>query len=63
MKDASAILGIVTDWLYKITSLSLLLLLAATAVKATGLVNVPFLRGIGHVEIAYLCGAFWLLRK
>jgi hypothetical protein len=36
-------------------------MLAVTALKLIG-VQIP-LRAIGHVELAYLCGALWLLRK
>ena len=63
MKDLSGIIGTVKHWLFEITTVCLLLLLAATAVKTTGLLNINILRSIGHVEIAYLCGALYLLKK
>lgn len=63
MKDLSGIIGQLKGWLFEITTVCLLLLLAATAIKATGLINISFLRGIGHIEMAYLAGALFLLKK
>jgi len=63
MKDLSGIIATLKHWLFEITTVCLLLLLAATAVKATGLININILRGIGHVEMAYLAGALYLLKK
>lgn len=61
--DISGIIGLIKGWLFEITTVCLLLLLAVTALKTTGLVNINILRSIGHVEIAYLCGALYLLKK
>lgn len=41
-------------------ALVLLVLLAAVALRAVGVV-LP-VRGLGHVELAYLAGAWWLLK-
>lgn len=61
--DLSGIIGQLKGWLFEITTVCLLLLLAVTALKTTGLVNINALRSIGATELAYLCGALWLLRK
>jgi len=61
--DLSGIIGQIKGWLLEITAVCLLLLLAMTALRTTGLVNINALRTIGPTELAYLCGALWLLKK
>jgi hypothetical protein len=50
-----------TQWLSIIIRLLLFVALFATLAKVVG-VNISVLRGLGHVELAYLAGAFWLTR-
>lgn len=47
-------------WAHKLIGIALLILIAATMAKYYGIrlpVHTP-----GHVELAYLCGAYWLAR-
>lgn len=62
MKDLSGIVGVVKMWLFEIATVCLLLLLAVTALRTTGLVNINALRTIGPTELAYLCGSLFLLK-
>jgi hypothetical protein len=59
--NAQAVIAQIKHWLFEIATFVLVLMLAVTALKLIG-VQIP-LRAIGHVELAYLCGALWLLRK
>ena len=59
--SAAQIVDQVQTWLFKIATFVLILMLAVTALKLVG-VTIP-VRSIGHVELAYLAGALYLLRK
>jgi hypothetical protein len=48
-------------WLFRIATFALALMVAVAALKLIG-IQIP-VRSIGHVELAYLSGALWLLRK
>lgn len=49
-------------WLAMIIALALYLALAVVLIRAFG-ITLPIRATIGHVELAYLAGAYWLLRK
>lgn len=49
--------------LTKVILFALVLLLAATAVKATGLISSVYIRSLDPAAVCYLCGALYLLRK
>ena len=59
--DANQTVALIIDWLTKINVVALLLLLSAVTLHALG-INLP-LHGIGHVELAYLAGALYLIRR
>jgi hypothetical protein len=59
--DIQSVIAQIKGYLFDIATFVLVLMLAVTAIKLLG-VNVP-IRSVGHVELAYLCGALWLLRK
>ena len=59
--NAQQVFDLVQSWLFRVATFILVLMLAVTALKLIG-VQIP-MRSIGHVELAYLCGALWLLRK
>lgn len=59
--NAHQVFDQVQAWLFRIATFILILMLAVTALKLVG-VQIP-LRSIGHVEMAYLAGALYLLRK
>ena len=61
MRDLHALIGTAKLWLMEISTLALLLLLVAVVLHALG-VNIP-IHNLGHVELAYLCGALYLLKK
>ncbi len=59
--NAQQTFDLIQSWLFRIATFVLVLMLTTTALKLVG-VSIP-IRAIGHVELAYLCGALWLLRK
>ena len=57
---ADAIVSQITGWLRKAILLLILVTLAVILLKAFGIV-IP-LRTLGHIELAYLAGAYWLTK-
>ena len=57
---ADAIVSQITAWLRKAILLLLLVTLAVILVRAFGIV-IP-IRTLGHIELAYLAGAYWLTK-
>lgn len=57
---AEAIVSQITAWLRKAILLLILITLAVILLKAFG-VAIP-LRTLGHIELAYLAGAYWLTK-
>ena len=59
--NAQQVIAQIKHWLFEIAGIALLFMLAIAAAKAAGL---PITwRSIGHVELAYLAGAYYLIRK
>ena len=61
MRDLHVTLGVIKFWLMEVSIVALLLLLVAVVLRALG-VNIP-IHNNGHVELAYLSGALYLIRK
>ena len=61
MKDFPSLVALVKLRLFDLITICLLLLLAAVVLRTLGL-NLP-IHNIGHVELAYLAGSLYLLRK
>ena len=61
MRDLHALIGTIKLWLIEISTVALLLLLVAVVLHALG-VSLP-IHSIGPLELAYLCGCAYLLRK
>ena len=57
---ADAIASQITTWLRKAILLLILVTLAVILVRAFGIV-IP-IRTLGHIELAYLAGAYWLTK-
>lgn len=57
---ADAIASQITAWLRKAILLLLLITLAVILVRAFGIV-IP-VKTLGHIELAYLAGAYWLTK-
>ena len=57
---ARALIDEIVYWLKTAILIMLLIVLAVTVLRAFG-IAIPF-RGIGHVELAYLAGAYWLTK-
>lgn len=57
---ADAIVSQITAWLRKAILLLILITLAVIIVRAFGIV-IP-IRTLGHIELAYLAGAYWLTK-
>ena len=57
---ADAIVSQITGWLRKAILLLILVTLAVILLKAFGIV-IP-IRTLGHIELAYLAGAYWLTK-
>lgn len=55
-------IGKVRHWLGIIVGLALLVLIAGATAKLLGHA-IPMIPAANHETIAYLCGAYWLLRK
>lgn len=58
----SQILGMVRTIAAEIVFFGLLLAIAAKVAAMYGF-RVPMLPAVDHVTLAYVCGAYWLLRK
>lgn len=59
--QAKRAVDLAISWLRTATLVFLLVMLGAALLKLVG-VTLP-LRTVGHVELAYLAGAYWLLTK
>lgn len=57
---ADHIVSRVTHWLRFGICVAILLMIAVALLQAFG-VRLP-IRGLGHVELAYLAGAYWLVK-
>ena len=57
---ADAIVSQIAAWLRKAILLLILVTLAVILVRAFGVV-IP-IRTLGHIELAYLAGAYWLTK-
>lgn len=57
---ADAIVSQIIGWLRKAILLLILVTLAVILVRAFGIV-IP-IRTLGHIELAYLAGAYWLTK-
>jgi hypothetical protein len=61
MKDATAILNQVTNFFKLAIGSVVLVLLAGTAARAARL-GIPWLPALDPTQMAYLAGAWWLVR-
>jgi hypothetical protein len=57
---ADTVLAEIIRWMRLIALVLLLITLVVVLLRSFG-VSIP-LRGLGHVELAYLAGAYWLTR-
>ena len=61
MKDFNGILNQVVSIVKLVIGFVILLLLAGTTARAAR-IGIPMLPSMGTTELAYLCGAWWLVR-
>ncbi len=56
--NAQQVASQITGWLRTAILIMLLVTLAVVLLRSFG-ISIP-LRGLGHIELAYLAGAYWL---
>lgn len=62
MNDVASVLASIAHWLKLILAVVLLVAILAVALNLAFGLNLPLIQRLGHVELAYLAGAFWLAK-
>lgn len=62
MTDIRSLLGRATDWLKLPLNLALMLAILSVVAAKGFAIDIPFMRSLGPQELAYLCGAYWLVK-